>query len=79
MRHLPRLLREWWDGIHEQIALIAFTSVVMQLSKLAEPVVRARAAELNRRTDQRFGDKANVVQRQTAKMLRIVAEELERA
>ena len=76
MRHLLRLLREWWDGIREQIALIAFTKAVLTLSKLAKPKVEAWAKRVNEATDKKFGEKANVIQREIADVLDSVAKEL---
>ena len=73
MTSLLRLLREWWAGIKEQIALIAFTHAVMTLSKLAKPKAAAWAMKVNQATDKQFGEKANVIQREVAETLEAMA------
>ena len=78
MTSLLRLLREWWDGIREQIALIAFTKAVLTLSKLAKPRVAEWATEVNKRMDAKFGPGANVVQDAVAEILIVLAEKLKR-
>lgn len=74
MPRLLHLLREWWSGIREQIALVAFTHAVMTLSKLTEPKAKAWAVAVNQQTDAKFGDRANLVQREVATILRVIAE-----
>ena len=76
MRHLLRLLREWWDGIKEQLALIAFKKAVLTLSKLAKPKAEAWAKRINETTDKKFGEKAELIQREIADVLEVVAKEL---
>lgn len=76
MKHLLRLLGEWWAGVREQIALIAFTHAVMTLSQLAKPKAQAWATKLNLSTDKQFGERANIIQREIAEVLEIVAKEL---
>lgn len=71
-----KLLHEWWAGIREQIALIAFTQAVVILSRMAKPKLFAWAAHINETTDRRFGPKADVVQRAMAENLEALAEAL---
>ena len=70
---MRRLLREWWDGIREQVALIAFTSAVGILSRMARPKLEAWARTINARTDAKFGEKAQVAQRAIAEALEVIA------
>ena len=78
MKNLLRLLGEWWAGVREQIALVAFTHAVLTLSKLAKPTAQAWAVKINQSSDKKFGEKADLIQREIAEVLEIVANELRR-
>ena len=77
MNRLSSLLREWWSSVREQVALIAFTHAVLLIGRWAKPELKAVALRVNEATDKKFGDMANVVQRETAQALRVIAEGLE--
>ena len=77
-KKLLSLLREWWDGIKEQVALVAFTQAVLTISKLTKPKVEAWALKINKQTDARFGEKSGIVQREVASNLRVLADGLEK-
>ena len=72
-----KFLSEFWAGIKEQVALIAFTQAVWMLSKLTKPKLAEWTTHLNKSTDRKFGSRADVVQRAVAENLEIVVQGLQ--
>ena len=71
-----RLLKDFYNGVKEQVSLILFTQAIYAISKLTKPKLAEWTEKIQRSTDAKFGQKADVVQRAVADNLEVVVKGL---